>query len=52
MEKVKVKQVDGAVDVSNSQTITGEKTFLSPIKVDRLSELRVHGFTGCMMWQG
>ncbi len=33
MEKVKVKQVDGAVDVSNSQTITGEKTFLSPINI-------------------
>ena len=33
MEKVKVKQVDGAVDVSNSQTIKGEKTFVSPINI-------------------
>lgn len=33
MEKVKVKQVEGAVDVNNSQLISGEKTFASPINI-------------------
>lgn len=31
MDKVKVKQVDGAVDTTSKQSVAGEKTFNSPI---------------------
>lgn len=30
MDKVKVKQVDGAVDTTTKQSVAGEKTFNSP----------------------
>lgn len=38
MEKIHVKQVEGALDLESPQSITGQKTFTAPLVIDKQEE--------------